>query len=79
MKRKKSIQKEFWTKMGLQVDKVRPGFGNTNDGNTARRYFNSPEESAAILGIDPSLVSRFAVILAALSTTQEIDSSKYKE
>jgi hypothetical protein len=35
---KARIQREFKEKMGLIVDKPKPGFGSTNDGNTARRF-----------------------------------------
>lgn len=33
------IQKEFKSRMGLIVDKPKPGYGNSNDGNTARRNY----------------------------------------
>jgi hypothetical protein len=36
--RKMEIQEEFRTKMGLLVDVPKPGCGNTNDGNTSRRF-----------------------------------------
>ncbi|KAK4884126.1 hypothetical protein RN001_000397 [Aquatica leii] len=28
--------------MGLLVDKPKPGYGSTNDGNTARKFFSNP-------------------------------------
>jgi hypothetical protein len=37
--RKFEIQEEFRTKMGLLVDIPKPGCGNTNYGNTSRRFF----------------------------------------
>lgn len=36
---KARIQREFKDVCGLIVDQPKPGFGNTNDGNTARRFF----------------------------------------
>ena len=41
--------------MGLIVDQPKPGFGNTNDGNTARRFFQNAEKSAEITKIDVNL------------------------
>lgn len=37
------IQTKFREEMGLLVDIPKPGFGNTNDGNTSRRFFADPE------------------------------------
>ncbi|XP_050295677.1 uncharacterized protein LOC126735653 [Anthonomus grandis grandis] len=36
---KKKIQEAFRLEMGLLVDKPKPGFGSSNDGNIARRFF----------------------------------------
>ena len=77
--RKKEIQNEFWKKLSIHVDKVKQGFGSSNDGNTARKFFTNPEVSAGILGIDAVLVSRFSVLLAAISSTQEVDPVKYEK
>ena len=41
--------------MGLIVDKPKPGYGSTNDGNTARRFFQNPDLSAKITGINKQL------------------------
>uniref|UniRef100_A0A2S2PFW3 V(D)J recombination-activating protein 1 RNase H domain-containing protein n=1 Tax=Schizaphis graminum TaxID=13262 RepID=A0A2S2PFW3_SCHGA len=43
-KTKKRIQDQFRMEMGLLVDIVVQGKGNTNDGNTARRFFRNPEK-----------------------------------
>lgn len=51
MKRKKEIQQEFLLKMGLRVDFLKPGFGSSNDGNTARRFFQDSLTSAQITDI----------------------------
>ncbi|XP_055525047.1 uncharacterized protein LOC129718360 [Wyeomyia smithii] len=45
---KQRIQKEFFAKLGLHVDKPRTGFGNSNNGNTARRFFSNAEVSSEI-------------------------------
>lgn len=54
--RKKEIQKEFKIKMGLIVDQPKQVRGNSNDGNTSRRFFSDPETSAEITGIDIRLI-----------------------
>ena len=52
--------------MGLIVDVPKAGFGNTNDGNTSRRFFMNPDLSAKITGLDENLIHRFKVILEAI-------------
>ncbi|XP_046391919.1 uncharacterized protein LOC124160190 [Ischnura elegans] len=54
--------------MGLIVDIPRPGSGNTNDGNTARRFFNSPKLAASLTGVNEDLINRFSIILKTLSS-----------
>ena len=49
---KAGIQKEFRGLCGLIIDKLKLGLGNTNDGNTARRFFAMAEISAAITNTD---------------------------
>ena len=49
--------------MGLIVDKPKPGFGNTNDGNTARRFFMKPDLSGEITGLDINLIKNFSTLL----------------
>ena len=50
--RKEEIQRKFKDKMGLLVDMVKQGWGSSNDGNTARRFFSNAQLSAEITGID---------------------------
>lgn len=38
-KRKSSIQKAFKEELNLLIDRPKQGMGNSNDGNTARRFF----------------------------------------
>lgn len=61
--RKAIIQEDFRNKMGLKVDIPKAYFGNTNDGNTSRRFFNNPELAAEITGIDFQLIYRLKIIL----------------
>ena len=75
--RKAQIQEEFKSRMGLLVDILKPGFGNTNDGNTSRRFFAEPEVSAEITGVDYNLIYRFKVILETLASCYKINTEKF--
>lgn len=67
--RKKAVQRKFKKQMGLIVDKARSrGAGNSNDGNTARRFFNDWEQSARITGINPTAIYRCKIILEVLAS-----------
>lgn len=75
---KKNIQKRFRDEMGLLVDIPKSGYGNTNDGNTSRRFFADAETSASITGINIDLLKRFRVILEVISSGHEIDHDKFE-
>lgn len=77
--RKEKIQKYFKVEMGLLVDVPKPGFGNSNDGNTSRRFFENAESSSRITGINIGLMNRFKVILEVISSGHEIDHQKFDE
>lgn len=49
-KRKQEIQIKMKRRLGLNVDKVKPG-GSSNDGNTGRRFFENHEVSAGVTGV----------------------------
>lgn len=76
---KKRIQSEFRSKMALLVDKPKPGFGSTNDGNTARRFFKNPKLSAEITNIDQQLIIKFSIILRVLSSGYKINLDKFRQ
>ncbi|XP_022166704.1 uncharacterized protein LOC111031177 [Myzus persicae] len=65
--------------MGLLVDVVLQGKGNTNDGNTARRFFKNPEKSAEITGIDFTLLQRFGNILSVIASGRKINPITFDE
>ena len=65
--------------MGLLVDRPKPGFSNTNDGNTARKFFQNPQMSAEITGIDIEVITRFKIILQALSSGYDVNVAKFEE
>lgn len=77
--RKKMIQDRFKSELGLLIDVVKQGHGTTNDGNTARRFFEDPVKTAAITGLDAELIRRFAVILQALTSGEAVDVEKFRD
>lgn len=76
--RKKSIQEGFREKLGLLIDRPKAGFGNTNDGNTARRFFENSLVTASILGIDVDFINRFHVILQVMSSGLPVNVDAFK-
>lgn len=77
--RKASIISQFRQKTGLLVDTVKQGSGNTNDGNTARRFFKDPKQTAEITGVNEELIFRFSVILQTISCGHDVDTEKYRK
>ena len=76
---KKRIQQEFRVQLGLIVDTPKQGSGNTNDGNTARRFFENPKLTAAITKVNENLIRNCKVILCALASKQPINAVKFGE
>lgn len=77
--RSDEIKQRFKHEMGLIVDKPKPGFGSTNDGNTARRFFGNPEQSAQITGLDVTIIKHFDVLLRTLSSGFEINLVEFEK
>ncbi|CAH1963231.1 unnamed protein product [Acanthoscelides obtectus] len=75
--KKKRIQAEFRAKLSLIVDKPKPGYGSSNDGNTARIFFHNPQTSSDITGVDRELIENIAIILGVLASGCAIDMEKY--
>lgn len=73
------VQRAFKEKAGLIVDQPKPGFGNSNDGNTARRFFQNAELSADITGIKVDLIRKMHIIMVVVSCGHEVDVNKFKE
>lgn len=78
-KRKKTIQAAFKKEMGLNVDKPKAGSGTSNDGNTARHFFEKYQQSAKITGIDQDIIHRFYIILQAISSGHEINVDNFRQ
>lgn len=77
-KRKLVIQEGFKKELGLLVDMPKQGFGSTNDGNTARRFFENTTTSARITGVDEELIHRFHIILQTISSGEAINIAKFR-
>lgn len=75
---KKRIQMEFKKQLYLVIDRPKPGFGNSNDGNTARTFFQNFEKSAEITQIDVQLIKRFYLILQTISSGFKINDNKFQ-
>lgn len=76
---KKHIQERFRKETGLLVDMPKANFGNTNDGNTSRRFFENPQLSAEITKVDFQLIYRLKVILETISSGHKIDIQQFDE
>lgn len=77
--KKKIVQDRFKTELGLLINVVKQGYGTTNDGNTGRRFFEDPVKTADITGLDAELIHRFAVILQAITSGENVDTVKFKD
>lgn len=75
---KKRIQEAFKEHLGLIVDKPKQGYGSSNDGNTARRFFENSAISSAITGVDENIILSFRNILLVLSSGFKINCEKFK-
>lgn len=78
-KQKKNIITKFRQQTGLLVDTVRQGSGNSNDGNTARRFFKNPKQASEITGVNQALIYRFSVILQAISCGYSVNTEKFRK
>lgn len=76
---KKDIQEQFKIQLGLIVDKPKPGFGNSNDGNVARKFFQNYSISSSITKIDAELIKRCYIILQTISSGFKINPDKFEK
>lgn len=61
------------------MDVPKPGFGNSNDGNTARKFFSNPEISGKILGVDPEFIRLIAKALHMISSNETQNIEEFEE
>ena len=79
LSKKKIVQEQFWRKMGLLVDFPKDsGYGNTNDGNTARRAFQNYEIFAEITGVNQELIWRLYNIFCLDNSSYSFNIEKFK-
>lgn len=64
--------------LGIIVDVPRQGSGNSNDGNTARRFFRDPETISHNIKVDVKLIKRFNVVLQTLACDQNVNLDKFE-
>lgn len=76
---KRNIQERFRIETGLLVDMPKANFGNTNDGNTSRRFFENPQLAADITKVDFNFIYRLKVILETISSGHKIDTQKFDD
>jgi hypothetical protein len=76
---KEVIQEDFRRELGLMVDFVKQCVGTTDDANTARRFFEDPEKTAEITGLDAGLVRRFAILLQVIASKEQVNIAKFRE
>uniref|UniRef100_A0ABD2W4B0 Uncharacterized protein n=1 Tax=Trichogramma kaykai TaxID=54128 RepID=A0ABD2W4B0_9HYME len=65
--------------LGVAVDKPTPGSGNTNDGNTARKFFEAVTKVSEVTGFNIDLLNSFKVILAVISCPKRTNIDAFKE
>lgn len=76
--REENIRSALKEQLGLRISEPRPGGGNSNSGNVARRFFQERDEVSKITGLDGNLLERFFVILSLINSRAEIDVAAYK-
>ena len=77
--RKRQLRIELREKLGLIVDvPCSGGSGTSNDGNSARVFFEEFETSSSITGINMDLIRRFGVILKAINLQFDLDNIKFE-
>lgn len=78
-KDKRMVQQGFRERLGINVDQPKQGYGSSNDGNTARRFFQNSDISASITGVDKDIIHRFHVILQSLSCGYKVNVQKFQK
>lgn len=73
-----NIQEKLRKEMNILVDIPTPGSGNTNNGNTARRFFQQPQLSADLTGVNEELITRFSVILRTMACGYKVNTDAFR-
>ncbi|XP_031783919.1 uncharacterized protein LOC116417026 [Nasonia vitripennis] len=75
--KKKEIQDQLKSELSILVDAPTQGSGNTNNGNTASKFFNNTDVVARITGFNEHLLYRFKVILAVISSNCLVNNAAF--
>lgn len=78
-KRKDEIISALKSEMNLLIDIPKPGEGSTNDGNTARKFFQQPSLASQITGVNESLIKRLGIILRTMSSGYAINVEAFRK
>lgn len=76
--KKDATQQEFKEQTGILIDIVKQGYGTTNDGNTARRFFQDFRTTSEITKIDLELIKRLYVVLQTVSSGKLINIDHFR-
>lgn len=76
---KKSVQQKIKDTMHMTVDMPKQGFGSSNDGNTANRFFEQFSLAASATGVDEELIRRFGTILNCISSGFSVNYEAFAE
>jgi hypothetical protein len=71
---KAATQDDFCQKVGLMIDFVKHGFGTT-----ARRFFENPELTVEITGLNEHLIRRLGILLQVIASKEQVNIVKYLE
>lgn len=76
---KKRIQIEIRDQLGILVDCVKQGAGNTNDGNVARKFFSAYSKVSSITKIREDFIKRIYVIMQTITSKKSIRVQEFKK
>lgn len=76
--RKQEIISRLRDQLEIIVDQPKPGYGSTNDRNTARTFRN-PQLTSLITGVNENLIQRFSIILQTLSCGYKLNPQRFDE
>ncbi|KAJ8676951.1 hypothetical protein QAD02_012738 [Eretmocerus hayati] len=72
------IQQCLKSRIGVVVNKPKRGFGNTNSGNTSRKFFKNTDIVADITGFSVCLLVRIATILGVISCGEAVNIGAFR-
>ena len=77
--KKYKLQRDFKKEWGMTIETPSDGGqGNSNSGNTGRRFFSDPQKAAILTGVSQELIERFGILLSVVNSTYEIDAEKFE-